>query len=181
METACPGCGVRLPAVDFDVDRRIDASPACWLVNGEVVGFELRHPVLYGRFHQLAVDTYGAQHAGSGTAAIRVGYSLVGLDLALERGLTGDEIRDVHRWMGHPDGSWPVLTRPAPPAPITALDVAVAGARANDVDGHARAMPEWAAAVWRSWAGQHGTIREFTDRMLARRYAQPTRPRHGRR
>ncbi|HVQ95315.1 MAG TPA: DUF5946 family protein [Mycobacteriales bacterium] len=174
--TVCPGCAVRLPAVHSELDRPLNASPACRQCNAEVVGFELRHPALIGRFHQLTVDTYGAQHGGAPTGRIYLGYSLVGLDLALERGTAGVEVRDIHQRMGRPDGTWPEFT-PPPPAALTVLHVAEAGVRAGSVDGHARAMDEWAAAVWRSWAEQHDAVRALTDRVLAAHY----RPRPRRR
>jgi hypothetical protein len=69
-------------------------------VHGEVEGFELAHPELAGRFHQLTVDAYGAQHSGGDGRGIRIAYSLVGLHLALERGWSGVAVRTAHHGMG---------------------------------------------------------------------------------
>ena len=85
----------------------MNVSPECWAVHAELLGFELGDPVLVGRFHQLTVDAYGAQHAGPPTGQLRVAYSLVGLLLAFERSWSGTELREFHRRLGRPDASWP--------------------------------------------------------------------------
>ncbi|MEN3357676.1 MAG: hypothetical protein V7637_1658 [Mycobacteriales bacterium] len=167
--TACPGCAAPLPTVHMRIDRPLNASPACWRLYGEVTGFELQHPTLVSRFHQLAVDAYGAQHGGEPTPRIYLAYSLVGLDLALERGTHGIGVRGIHQRMGRPDDTWPEFTPPEP-APLTVAHVADAGVRAGSVDGHADAIADWAAAVWQSWAGQHEAIRALTDRVLAQHH-----------
>lgn len=167
-ETVCPGCGVRLPVTRWGLDRPVNASAECWHLNGEVVGFEMAHPQLVLGCHQLTVDAYGAQHAGGDTDRIRVAYSLVGLHLAVDRGVPGLEVRAVHQRMGRPDASWPDFPPRADPGPVTILDVAEAGVRAGSVDGHAAAITDWAAAVWQAWADQHAAVAALTDRALAR-------------
>jgi len=108
--------GSAFPPAACSWDRKLFASPECWQVYGEVAGFELAHPELVGRFHQLTVDAYGAQHSGGDGRGIRIAYSLVGLHLALDRGLPGPdhlasiepdafgtmvaEIREVERALG---------------------------------------------------------------------------------
>lgn len=86
--TACPGCRLELPTEDRERDHRVNASPECLHVYGEVTGFATQHPPLM-RLHQLTVDAYGAQHGAGGTPPIRLAFSLVGLYLALEQKLTG--------------------------------------------------------------------------------------------
>lgn len=150
----------------------MNASPECWAVNAEQVGFELAHPVLVGRCHQQSVDAYGAQHAGEPTGRIRVAYSLVGLHLALDRGWSGERVRAFHQRMGRPDGSWPAFERPAtdggPLGSLTVDDVARAGARAGSVDGHARAVDRWARQVWAAWEEEHDAVAALTDRLASR-------------
>ena len=162
----CPGCGLRLPASGQPPDRRQNASPECWAVYGEVLGFELSHIVPLGRYHQLMVDTYGAQHAGQDARSIRVAYSLVGLFLALERGRDGLEVRRAHQRMGKPDPSWPPFDPPPDVGAITVLDVAEAGARGGSVAGHAEAMGRWAQAVWHAWSGLHREAAALAERLL---------------
>jgi len=163
--TICPGCQVELPAYGLPAENRHGASVECWMLNGEVTGFELQHLAALGRFHQLAVDAYGAQHAGGDGRGIRLAYSLVGLHLALERGRGGLEVRDAHRRMGRPDASWPAFTRRDGAWASTVLDVAEAGLRAGSVEGHAAAVTRWAADVWRAWAPEHDAAAALCARL----------------
>lgn len=69
-DAACHGCFPRPPASwrgAVEPDRPLRVSPACWGLHAELVGFELRHLSALGRFHELTVDAYGAQHAGPPT------------------------------------------------------------------------------------------------------------------
>lgn len=150
---ACPGCGAVLPPVHAAEPSRLNASDACEAVHSEVLGYACEHPVML-RYHQLTVDTYGAQHAGGSTPLIRVGYSLAGLWLALEHGFSGEDVRAVHRRMGRPTADWPAFQAPEPPQRwATVLDVAEAGVRARSEAGHARAIGRWSENVWSVWCG----------------------------
>jgi hypothetical protein len=167
--TTFPGCGVELPASGLPWDPSRNASPECWLLYGEVQGFELRHAELVRDYHQLAVDAYAAQHAARDAAGdvppIGVAYALVGLHLALDRGLPGVQVRAVHQRMGRPDGSWPRLPAPERTGAVTVLDVAAAGAMVDSVAGHAEAVRAWAKAVWRAWAPQHAAVVALAERL----------------
>jgi hypothetical protein len=117
--TTCPGCGLQLPASGLPWNPGRNASSECWQLYGEVQGFALPHLELVRDFHQLTVDAYAAQHAprevGGDVPPISVAYALVGLHLALDRGVSGPEVRAAHQRMGKPDPSWPRLpTRSAP-------------------------------------------------------------------
>jgi hypothetical protein len=168
--TTCPGCGLQLPASGLPWDRRRNASPECWQLYGEVQGFALNHLELVRDFHQLAVDAYFGQHdpreVGSDLPPISVAYALVGLHLALDRGLSGREVRAAHQRMGKPDPSWPRLLTPERTGAMTVFDVAAAGAMVGSVAGHAEAVRAWAAAVWQAWAAQHATVAALADRLL---------------
>lgn len=175
---ACPGCGLRLPAGDWEPAPGLNGSGECWQVNAEVVGFEVAHLELVRRFHQLTVDAYGAQHAGGASSALRVAYSLVGLHLALDHGMPGHEVRGVHQHMGRRDPSWPALHPPDEPGGVTILDVAEAGVMVGSVEGHAAETTRWAEAVWQSWHAQHAAVAALTDRVLSLRprLRPPTAP-----
>lgn len=154
---ACPGCGVVLPAVRSGEPSHLHASEACAAVQAEVLGYACEHPVML-RYHQLTVDTYGAQHAGGDTPLIRVGYSLAGLWLALEHGFSGEDVRAVHRRMGRPTAGWPAFRPPAPDSSwLTIGDVAEAGVHARSETGHARAVVRWSETVWEAWNRTPGT------------------------
>jgi hypothetical protein len=168
--STCPGCGLELPAAGLPRDPRRNASPECWRLYGEVQGFALDHPELVRDGHQLAVDAYAAQHAPRDAAAeappISVAYALVGLHLALDRGVPGVQVRAAHQRLGRPDASWPPLPAPARTGTVTVFDVAAAGAMVGSPAGHARALRAWAADVWRAWAGQHAAVAALADRLL---------------
>jgi hypothetical protein len=168
--TTCPGCGLQLPASGLPWDRCRNASPECWQLYGEMQGFALNHAELVRDFHQLTVDAYAAQHAprevGGDVPPISVAYALVGLHLALDRGLSGIEVRAAHQRMGKPDPSWPCLPTPERIGAMTVFEVAVAGAMVGSVAGHARAVRAWAGAVWQAWAAQHATVAALAGRLL---------------
>ena len=170
METrACPGCGLRLEQVEqLPVARRLHASPECFLLNGEVTGFTYAYPWLLRQCHQMTVDTYGAQHAGRPGPPIGVAYSLVGLHLALDRGLSGLEVREAHARLGKPDPTWPSLVRPSGFAAATIEDVARAGVWSDSPEGHAAAVPSWARAIWAWWEGSHSDVEQLTERLLGK-------------
>lgn len=160
----CSGCGLELPASGWTLDRPLDASPECWQLYGEVVGFETGHLELVRDLHQLTVDAYLAQHA---RAPIGVAYALIGLHLALDRGVPGVDVRVAHQRLGRPDRSWPRL--PAPPLPrgLTVFEVATAGLMVGSVRGHAEGVRRWACSVWQAWSPHHAPVAALADRLLA--------------
>jgi hypothetical protein len=168
--TSCPGCGLQLPANGLPWGRRRNASSECWQLYGEVQGFALNHLELVRDFHQLTVDAYAAQHAprevGGDLPTISAAYALVGLHLALDRGLSRIEVRAAHQRMGKPDPPWPRLPTPERTGAMTVFDVARAGVMVDSPAGHARAARAWAAAVWQAWAAQHAAVAALADPLL---------------
>lgn len=154
----------------------LHASPSCESVLHEVLGFEFEHPVML-RYHQLTVDAYGAQHAGGGAPRIRVAYSLAGLWLALEHGFSAEDVRAVHRRMGHPTAEWPAFTPPVPPQRwLTVLDVAAAGVRQHSYGGHARAAAQWAESVWSAWLATDPGVHDAVPSMLRTIFVDASHP-----
>lgn len=154
-----------MPRLDAPADHRVNASPECLQVCAAVSGFAFQHPPIL-RLHQLTVDTYGAQHGGGNSTPIRLAYSLVGLHLALEHLLPGDQVRAAHQRMGKPDSTWPAFTPPENVGPVTVLAVAEQGVMAGSVSGHAAAVEVWAQHVWRSWTDQHAATADLARRLL---------------
>lgn len=145
----------------------MNASRECAAVYAEVAGFEFEHPVML-RYHQLSVDAYGAQHAGAPTTPIRIGYSLVGLWLALEHGFAGDEVRAVHHAMGHAQDWWPDFEPPLGRAGMTVRDVAEQGVRRASSTAAASATRAWAEEVWRLWTTERPGVAADVEGMLRR-------------
>jgi Family of unknown function (DUF5946) len=171
--SVCPGCGVELGSSEaLAAVPPLNASAQCYRLSLDVFAFELSHQALLGSYHQMIVDAYGAQHPGDPGKPIRLAYSLVGLYLALELGLSGVEVRGAHMRMGKPDDRWPLFARPAGFADMTIADVAEAGMRADSPAGHIEATREWADAVWRWWGDAHADVAALTDARLRAWLAQ---------
>lgn len=87
----CPGCGLRVPVSAACADERYNASAECWQAYGELSAYTLARG--YGAFiHQLAVDTYAAQHSGERVRPIGTAFALIGLYLTFERGYSGRQV-----------------------------------------------------------------------------------------
>ncbi len=118
----------------------------------------MSRPALGGRWHQLAVDTYAAQHAG-GAKPIRSAFGLIGLCLALERGRSGVEVRAAHQWLARTRRPWPAFQPPSTWS-RTVLDVVLTE------PGFPVTLNAWADAVWAAWSGVHGEVARLVDTLL---------------
>ena len=143
----------------------MNASPDCWKLYREVIGFEISHPWLVGRFHQLAVDAYGAQHVGGDTRYFRVAYSLVGLRMSLRCGrLASRSATPIGVW-GDPTPRGP-SSLDLTPSDRSRSSMWPRGAPHRISDGHAAAVQDWAWAVWEAWANEHEAIARLVARLL---------------
>jgi hypothetical protein len=155
MMSTCPGCGVVLPGSGTPWDPRSLASEACHALYGEVAGYESQHLLELGHWHQLLVDAYAAQHAGPLTPRIGTAFALIGLQLTLEDGWNGIQVRDAHQRLAATSWDWPAFTLTATRGDRTIVDVAMAGGPAE----HVERLRAWAASVWAAWAGSHDAVR----------------------
>ena len=160
----CPGCGARLPTSTYPLDRRWNASPACWELHTQVQAYELEHPWLLSRCLQLRVDTYAAQHSGDQTSALSLAFALIRLFLALERGASGLDVRTAHQKLARRNITWPRLERPLSVGSLTVqalADVASPQAYADQVQS-------WAADVWDAWGARHDEVAELVRQHLGK-------------
>ena len=113
---------MRLPfAAGAPADDRYNASAACWQLYGVLTVYTVAWGYGDGAFiHQLAVDAYGAQHAGEHVRPIGVAFALIGLYLAFERGYSGLQVQQTHSVMARRSKTWP---RFAPPGHVGDLTV----------------------------------------------------------
>jgi hypothetical protein len=170
---ACPGCGLELPSAATEVSPRAGASAACWQLYGELAGYEAQHVALLGRYHQLMVDTYSAQHPVSGGSGIGLAFALIGLHLALDEGWRDGRVRDAHQALAATRGDWPRFEPPPGRGSMTVLDVALAGTP----ERHAELLRLWAADVWAAWHDQHPAVIQLIDeRLPAAERARINRP-----
>lgn len=159
--STCTGCGVSLPG-SGESDPRRNASPECWQLYGEVIGYEATHLALLGRYHQMTVDAYGAQHGARAGPRIGTAFGLIGLRLALVDGWTGSQVRDAHRYMAERSTDWPAFVRTRPADELTVYDVALAGSP----EAHATLVQAWAASVWSGWQAAHDRVAALIEERL---------------
>lgn len=143
-----------LEATDWPLGRRVNASPACWHLFSRILGFESEHLQLLGRFHQLTVDAYGAQHAGGPSPPISTAFGLIGLHLAFEHGWSGTAVRAAHQFLAGRRSTWPTFGGRRTGPMLTVADVA----GATTPDEHAARVRAWARSVWDAWAPEHPRI-----------------------
>ena len=139
-------------------DRKFNASAECWAVFEEVLAREFQNAPLFGQVHQLSVDAYAVQHAGGRHPDKSVCVHLVGLHLAIERGIQPVEVATHLRRVAR-RAAWPHLHPPTERATLTVRDVALA----DSTPTHARLVREWAAQVWRAWSPHHAAARELAE------------------
>jgi Family of unknown function (DUF5946) len=169
----CPGCGVELPSSAEPWDSRSLASEACHALYGEVAGFESQHIVELGRWHQLLVDTYAAQHAGDRTPLIGTAFALIGLHLALEEGWDGLAVRDTHQDLARRFREWPAFPTPERRGALTVLDLGLA----STPEEHVERLQAWATDVWQERAESHAAVEALIAERLPGDRRRPAEPR----
>jgi Family of unknown function (DUF5946) len=115
-----------------------------------------------GRYHQLMVDAYTAQHPVSDGSGIGLAFALIGLHLAFDEGWRGDQVRDAHRALATAPGTWPHFEPPRLRGAQTVFDVAMAGTP----QAHAVLVQAWAADVWAAWRGRRELVAGLLDERL---------------
>lgn len=159
LATDCPGCLVRLPAVDAPAHPYMTCSAACWVRYGELLAAQYSNPERMA-FHQIVVDTYAVQHPdGDDPRAIQsVGIHLMTLCLFIERDTDPSLGTRLHRRMV----DRPVFHHLEPPPSrgrLTMLDVPLN----DDPKTARRAAYAWAEDVWTAWVKHHQTVRGWVD------------------
>lgn len=147
MDSACPGCGLVLPHVEWPEPDGLAASRACFRRFGELTSVTqaLQDPKFP---HQYAVDAYAAQHARADSPPIRTAFALVGPYLACERGFTGREVQLEHMRLARTRRDWPRFFRRISAA-MTVADASVS------------TLLDWCAAVWRQWEPDQQRVRDL--------------------
>lgn len=156
----CPGCGLSLPPADEQLDDRYNASYACRQLYDELSAYTVSLQDV-DFIHQLAIDTYTAQHAGAGIKPIAITFALVGLYLACEHNYTGRQVQRAHMLLARTAKQWPQFRLPEEKASVTVLDVLKTPENArND------RLREWSKAVWSIWASEHTKVAQFVHERL---------------
>lgn len=156
----CPGCGLSLPSADEQLDERYSASAACRQVYGELTAYTLSLPDVEFP-HQLAVDTYAAQHASAKSKPIGLTFALVGLYLVCERNYTGKQVQKAHTLLAATRQPWPSWTPPTTRAALTVLDVLNAPEHERK-----QMLRQWERAVWQTWAPEQARVAKLVHQHL---------------
>jgi hypothetical protein len=160
----CPGCGVSLPVAEEYSDRQYNASTACWRLSGELTAYTLTRGDRESVFiHQLAVDAYGAQHAGMAARPIGRAFALIGLYLACERGYSGRQVQHMHMLLARRSKTWPRFAPPSRAGDVTVLDVM----QAPPGEERDAALRRWAQSVWDTWGHEHERVRSLFEIVMA--------------
>lgn len=163
QESICPGCGLRMP-VDprLQYDGYFNCSAECYDIFAEVLARDYTTPYIFGNVHQTTVDAYAVQHAGGPHPDKSIAVHLLGLYLALERGLPAPAIAPYMQRLASIVTAWPHFPPPAVTGAPTIFDIALTG----DPETHVARVRQWAAAVWEAWSPHHGAIATLTHRYL---------------
>ena len=154
----CPGCGLRMPLSDkVAYDGYFYCSPECWVIFEEILAGASGDPDYYP-VRQLMVDAYAVQHAGGKHPNQSVILHLAGLYAAVDLQMPPDDVLPMLKRLNARVTRWPRLARPALPAPLTVLEIAVAEGAEEGVNR----TTTWASAVWNSWSEHH----EFVARLV---------------
>ena len=107
--------------------------------------------------HQLAIDTFTAQHVSDESQRLSIFFAVLGLYLHAERGFTGLKIQQVHMRLAPLRLPWPVLDLPARHAELTVADV-LAAAPGPERDAM---IHRWCVAEWQVWSGNRIIIAQL--------------------
>jgi Family of unknown function (DUF5946) len=107
--------------------------------------------------HQHVVDAFAAQRATPESKPISVAFSLTGLYLHVEKGLSGRQVQLAHMKMARQKRTWPTFVLPRDRGTITVVEVMAApeGAQRD------KAIDDWCASVWGAFAGNRGPVVEL--------------------
>jgi len=153
IKSICPGCGVELESSEVELDRLYNASRACRALYDEVAAFtlSLREKEF---IHQLAVDSYAAQHDGPRLKPISAAFALIGLYLTFERGYTGRQVQLAHMELGRVRRTWPRFKSPGFKGALTMKDVVPLTS-----ENYRAKLLAWGKSVWLAWAPEHDRVR----------------------
>lgn len=107
--------------------------------------------------HQLAIDTFTAQHASEATKPMSLVFAVLGLYLHSERGFTGLQIQRVHMNLAPRRLAWPLLQLPARHADLTVADM-LATEPGTERDAMIR---RWCVAEWQFWTESRAAIAQM--------------------
>lgn len=147
---------------DAYADGRYNASAECWQLYGELSAYTVtRGDSAF--IHQLAVDAYGAQHAGENVRPITIAFALIGLYLACERDYSGRQVQHMHMLLAQRSKTWPRFASPPQARALTVLDVV----EARPGEERDIMLRRWGESVWAAWGQEHERVRSLVENVMA--------------
>lgn len=162
--STCADCGLVLPKSAAAPHAYLGGSGECWSLFEAVLEREYQDPA-YMSVHRITVDAYAAQHPGRAEPRTiqSVNLHLVGLHLALERGL---DPRFVRRALARLTGLKRELFWLDPPPSLGEVRVDHV-ARAATPEDHAVRVEAWGWSVFEAWSPHHARIRALGAQILS--------------
>lgn len=163
--STCPLCRRIDPITESATPTHLATTAVCWAHYRRTVAREYRDPERW-TLRGLTRDAYGAQHAGgrSRSAVAATGVHLIGLSLALDRGLDAEGVGTVRA--AAVDRLSEGLSWLEPPTSVVEPSIQQV-AEAEDIDQYSELVQRWAAEVWAAWAPHHPTVRRWIDWLYA--------------
>ena len=154
---------MRMPISDYaEYKGYYNTTPECWSVYAETLGQEYSNALLFGRVHQLTVDTYAVQHAGGAHPDKSVAVHLVGLYLVLEKEIAPPQVPPQLQRLANVVQTWPHFVPPTSPGRLTVFDVAMA----DSAEAHVKTVRAWAEQVWRAWSPHQAEVADLVRQQL---------------
>jgi hypothetical protein len=143
----CPQCGCRAFPGPNAAQPALRASAGCYAAYLDLTAYNLERARV-DFLHQVAVDTYTAQHPGPPAKPIGLWFALVGLHLFVDDGRTGRHVQRAHTRLARHRSEWTFVEPFGPLTGFTVVDVL----RASPGDDRDEAITRWAVEVWSRWS-----------------------------
>jgi uncharacterized protein DUF5946 len=160
--SVCPGCGLVLPLHHGPTHAYLGASPACWLLYGQLPT-AFRMNAVGETVRRLVLDTYAVQHPGKPQmrSVQSVAVHAMGLCALLERDARERRVEPLLGRRGaHKAPALHWLEPPRPNGTLTVRD----SLGADGPENYVTTVNAWAADVWAAWKPHHNIIRGWLDK-----------------
>jgi hypothetical protein len=160
-EFVCPECALHAGVGELRCEEQRDA----------LLARDFEQPVLFWRFHRMAVDTYCVQHSPYVASAKSLAAHLCGLCIAFERGNDAEALSQLQRWLS----TNPKIEKPALPMARGAVTIgSVYGI--DDPVLFGEAVENWARCAWDAYSELQPLARAWLEMSMQQgKKADPSR------
>lgn len=145
-EESCPECGI----------RAAPGQPNCAALRDALLARDFEQPVLYWKYHRLAIDAYCVQHSPYVKSPKSLAAHLCGLCIAFEHNNDPNKLTRLQSWLS----TNPKLPKPELPSFRGSLTIAdVSGI--DDPVSYGKAVEAWARSAWEAYGDLHPIAREW--------------------